>query len=309
MKKFYCFFCFVSFLIANDEVQNIIKSASEGREVIVENNEVSEVVDNNDKNKMLYKNEVILNWHYAFQKENKRSAEVVGKMSENALIKNVNQIDNVSNGSSGKNNEKTIVVKGFCFIVDEINVGKQPSSLRTECQTNYGSIILFGNLVNVDEKATLALDVKYIEKNGYRFEVVESIVTNEEKTSYNIATYVNDRKISEVALTSVEQSANEAKNYTNQYLTALERSKTRQEVVYGTSNSGTVGYVTPMATTNTVAPDPLNYLALAGTSVLTSAIKNTATIFKKDLPYLYQIVAKSKIWIDIKIKEEGEYVK
>ena len=152
MKKFYCFFCFVSFLIANDEVQNIIKSASEGREVIVENNEVSEVVDNNDKNKMLYKNEVILNWHYAFQKENKRSAEVVGKMSENALIKNVNQIDNVSNGSSGKNNEKTIVVKGFCFIVDEINVGKQPSSLRTECQTNYGSIILFGNLVNVDEK-------------------------------------------------------------------------------------------------------------------------------------------------------------
>ena len=289
-----------------DEAQNIIKSASDGREVIVENQ--GQFIENTEKDNKLYKNETILNWHYSFQKENKRSAEVVGKNEENSLIKNVSGNEN-DKAEAGKEAEKTAQIKGYCFITDEINIGKQQGSLRTECQTNYGAVTLFGNLVNLNEKASLVLDVKYIEKNGYRFQVVESIVTNEDKTSYNIATYVNDRKISQVALESVSQASQEVKQYTNQYLNALEQSRRQQQMVYANSSSGTIGYVTPMMTTNTLPPDPLHYLATAGVNIATSAAKSTADIFKKDLPYLYQIVAKSKIWIDVKVKEEGEYVK
>lgn len=289
-----------------DEAQNIIKSSSDGREVIVEKQ--GEFINNDEKDSRLYKNETILNWHYSFQKENKRNAEVVGKNEENSLIKNVSGNEN-DKAEAGKDAEKTAQIKGYCFITDEINIGKQQGSLRTECQTNYGAVTLFGNLVNVNEKASLVLDVKYIEKNGYRFQVVESIVTNEEKTSYNIATYVNDRKISQVALESVSQASQEVKTYTNQYLKALEQSRIQQQMIYANSSSGTIGYVTPMMATNTLPPDPLHYLATAGVNIATSAAKSTADIFKKDLPYLYQIVAKTKIWIDIKVKEDGEYVK
>ena len=38
-------------------------------------------------------------------------------------------------------------------------------------------------------------------------------------------------------------------------------------------------------------------------------VKSTAEVFKKDLPYLYQIVPQSKIWIDLQVEKEGVYVK
>lgn len=318
MKKYYlilalcCYFAFADAEIeGNDnkyqEADNIIKSASEGRDVVLEKKQEYKQEENSD-NKIFYK-ETILNWHYSLQKQNKRAGEFVGKTGENLLVKNVTTTDNNNNGNVSNTDKAFVTIKGYCFIRDEINVGKQPSALRTECQTNYGAIALFGNLIPVNENATLALDVLYIEKNGYRFKVTESIVTNEEKTSYNIATYVDDRKLSELGWASVEVATDETKNYTNQYLQALRESKTRQEVVYTTADSGSNTYVTPTTVTNTQKPDPLDYLITAGINIGASVIKTFADIFKKDLPYLYQIVPKSKIWIDLKIEENGEYVK
>ena len=68
-------------------------------------------------------------------------------------------------------------------------------------------------------------------------------------------------------------------------------------------------YMQPIQTTNTEKPDPLDYLIDAGINVLASTVKTTADIFKADLPYLYQIAGKSKIWIDLKVNKKGEYVK
>ena len=303
-----------SLVLANDsqeqlnknEADNIIKSASEGREVVLEQ-EVENEQQEQD-NKKLYYQETILNWIRITQAQNLRAQEVLGKTAENTLVKNV-KFDDSTNADKNDKNEKLAVIKGFCFITDDINVGKQPASLRAECQTNYGAVTIFGNLVNLNEKASLVLDAKYIEKNGWRFQVKDSIVTNEEKTSYNIATYVNDRKVSQVALESLSTTSTEFKTYTNQYLRALEQSKRKQQVVYSNVGSGGVSYPVPQTLTNTLPPDPLQYLALAGTSILAQAIKSTADVMKKDLPYLYQIVGKTKIWIDLKVNEQGEYVK
>ncbi len=292
--------------IKDNEAKNIIKSASEGREVIIEKEAEDEVVE--QKNERIFYEEAILNWHYALQKENPRKDEVLGKTTENVLVKNV-KAEDMKNDEANSKNEKLAVVKGFCFITDDINVGKQPASLRAECQTNYGAVTIFGNLVNLNEKASLVLDAKYIEKDGWRFEVKESIVTNEDKTSYNIATYVNDRKVSQVALESLSTTSTEFKTYTNQYLRALEQSKRQQQLVVTNVGNGTMGYPVPQTLTNVQPPDPLQYLALAGTSIVSTAIKSTADVMKKDLPYLYQIVGKTKIWIDIKVNEQGEYVK
>lgn len=304
-------FACMSVMLANspnskNEASNIIKSASEGREVIVETDSPSEEIRSSDE--QIYYKEVILNWSYALQKENQRAQEVVGKTSENLLVKNV-VFNNGEDAQNGANNEKFVIVKGFCFIPNEINVGKQPSSLRAECQTNYGSMTIFGNLINLNEKSSLVLDAKYIEKNGYRYTIKESIVTNEDKTSYNIATYVNDRKLSEVGLEAVSSASNEVKTYTNQYLRALEQSKRQQQVVISNVGNGNLGYPVPQTITNVQAPDPLQYLALAGTNIVTSAIKSTADTFKKDLPYLYQIVSNTKIWVDLKVSEQGDYAK
>lgn len=292
---------------ANIETKNIINSASNGREVVIENK--LQAIEQKKNNDSMYRNEIILNWVYNLNLDNPRRAEVVAKTSLGSMIKNVSQQENNAT-EANSNNKELVSVKGFCYIPNEINVGKQPSSLRVECQTNAGAITMFANLINVNEKASLIVDPRYIEKNNYRYIVDSSIVTNEDKTSYNIATYVNDRKIAEIGWGTLSVSSDEIKNSTNSYLKALEESKKQQNVEYVTTTDGAGNsYMSPVQTTNTQEPDPLDYLTTAGINIVASAVKTTAEIFKKDLPYLYQIVGKTKIWIDLQVNKKGEYVK
>nr|MBP3724314.1 hypothetical protein [Campylobacter sp.] len=298
-------FAFCSILFANEVSENIITSSSYGDKTINER-ELNSKDLNYRHQQTLYK-ETILNWHYYFTGLNPRAKEVVGSNSKFVFPVTYDKTSGVADGNKSK---QLVTIKGFCFITDDVNVGKQPASLRVECQTNGGAVTMFGNLVNVNEKASLVVDPKYIEKDGVRFYVDSSIVTNEAKTSYNVATYVNDRKIAEIGWGGLSVSADEMKTATNEYLRALEQSKTKQEVVYVTTTdpSGN-SYMTPTTTTNTQEPDPLDYLVKAGVNIVASVVKNTAEIFKADLPYLYQIVGGSKIWIDLKVNKQGEYVK
>ncbi|EOD4722562.1 hypothetical protein ACJT5J_001690 [Campylobacter upsaliensis] len=292
---------------ANKEAQNIIDSASEGRRV-VEEKALSPIDINKDKEKLFY-SETILNWHYVLQKENPRGAETIAKTEANLFVKNLKE-ENLNKDNNLTQAEEQVAVKGYCFIREEINVGKQPSSLRLECSTNVGSIVMFANLVNLNEKASLIVDPKYIEKSGVRFEVKSSIVTNEEKTSYNIATYVNDRMLAKVGYGALSVGSDEVKNTSNEYLKALEESKKKQEVNYVNVPDGQGGmYPQAVQNTNTEKPDPLDYLVKGAINVGASAVKAFADLAKEDLPYLYQIVPKTKIWIDLKVNKQGEYVK
>lgn len=284
-----------------------IRSASEGREVVVERK--LSPIEINKKSEKLFYGETILNWHYALQKENLRGSEFLGKTAENTLVRNVVKPE-TDNAKDTNSTTELVAVKGFCFIPEDINVGKQPSSFRVNCETNYGGIVMFADLVNVNDRASLIADPKYIEKNGYRFKVSSSIVTNEEKTSYNIATFVNDRKLAEIGWGAVSVGSDEFKTHTNAYLKALESSKTKQTTDYVSVTDGS-GNVYPQAVqnTNTEKPDPLDYLIAGGVNMIASIAKNTAEIFKRDLPYLYQIVGQTKIWIDLQVEKDGVYTK
>ena len=182
--------------------------------------------------------------------------------------------------------------------------------MRVECNTNVGFVTMFANLVNVNEKLSLMADPKYIEKNKVRFKVSSAVVLNEEKTSYNLATYVNDKKVEEIGWSSLSYSSDEIKSATNEYLKALQESKKKQDVQYITTTDGAGNsYMSPVQTTNTEKPNASDYFATAGVNILADIVKSTAEVFKKDLPYLYQIVPKTKIWIDLEVEKKGVYVK
>ena len=67
--------------------------------------------------------------------------------------------------------------------------------------------------------------------------------------------------------------------------------------------------MSPVKTTNTEKPQASDYFATAGVNILADIVKSTAEVFKKDLPYLYQIVPNTKIWIDLEVEKKGVYVK
>ncbi|TEY00716.1 hypothetical protein [Campylobacter sp. US33a] len=287
------------------EANNIVLGSSYGKQVIQENNLSGSNLLNKEKPK--YYNETVYNWVNYFSNSNPRGIESVGKQ-EKMVVAYVPQENNASNVDN--NATDLAVVKGYCYITEDISVGKQPGSLRLDCQTNVGAITMFSNLVTVNEKASLVVDPVYIEKNGVRFDVKSSVVTNENKTSYNIATFVNDRKIAQIGWGALSVGSDEFKTASNEYLQALEKSKTKQDISYinvgdGAGNS----YPQAVVMTNTEEPDPLDYLVKGAINVTASVVKNTADIFRKDLPYLYYVSKDSKIWIDLKVNKQGVYVK
>ena len=313
LKILFFTFLSINYLFANtnneDISNNIIKSASEGRDVINEQ-KLEKIQGKSEKENRLRK-AVILNYinYYENPKNNPRAKEFIGTKLENAFVQNIIKDENATDNNQSQNTE-LVNVKGFCFIKEEINAGVQPASMRVECNTNVGFITLFANLVNVNEKLSLMADPKYIEKNKVRFNVKSAIVLNEEKTSYNLATYVNDRKVEEIGWNSLSYSSDEIKNATNEYLQALQESKKKQDVQYITTSDGAGNsYMSPIQSTNTEKPNASDYFATAGVNIIADIVKSTAEVFKKDLPYLYQIVPKTKIWIDLEVEKKGVYVK
>lgn len=308
-KITYCLALLPCLLMAGSEADNIILGSSYGDKVISEGH-----LKSNEKKKggVLFDDEVILNWVYYFENDPKMQARAkdISVFQPAPMLAKAKEENGGQKPSAEALANETVVVKGFCFIPEDVDVGKQPSSLRVECQSNVGAITMFADLVNVNDRASLVADPKYIERNGVRFEVASSIVTNETKTSYNIATYVNDRKIAEIGWGGLSVGSDIVHKTTNEYLKALEDSKKKQEVALVSiqNGNGSTQFM-PVQTSNTEKPDPLNYLAKAAIDITASVVKNTAEIFKKDLPYLYQIKGKSKIWIDLKVKRQGEYVR
>lgn len=256
-----------------------------------------------DKNESLFYNETLLNWTRMAKNANPRGKEIAAAKGTFVVAAKVDT--NSSNSTTNKGMD-TVVVKGYCYITENIEVGKQPGALRTECQTNVGAITMFANLVNVNQQSSLIVDPKYIERKGVRYDVKSSIVTNENKTSYNVATFVNDTKIAQVGWTALGAGADEIKTASNEYLQAIQDSKETEQVIPIADSQGNT---TTTTVTNTDPPDPLNYLTKAVIHLSASALRQTADLYKADLPYLYYIAAETKIWIDLKVNKQGEYVR
>jgi len=203
--------------------------------------------------------------------------------------------------------EGNFTVVGYCLINQDIHVGKQPAAVAPVCRTNIGYIRMFANLIPDNKRASLFVDPIYIEKKGKRYKVLSARVTNEARTSYNVATFVNDRKVAQIALKSAEMSAGEVKVASNEYLKQLERSRVRQEVTYANVTAGeNIAYPVPIQNTNTLPPRAEDYVAKAAINIVAETVKTAAQVFRSDLPYLYEIKKGSKIFIDLVVSDKSD---
>ena len=131
---------------------------------------------------------------------------------------------------------------------------------------------------------------------------------NEARTSYNIATYVNDRKLAEIALTSTSNAADVIKTQSSEYLRELEESRKKNTVEYANVGQGANSYIAPIQNQNTEKPNAADYIVKAGIDIVSGIVKTTADVFKKDLPYLYEIVGGSRIYVNLVIDKRGEQI-
>lgn len=299
MKKIV--FLLIPFFLFGSVDKNIIEGSAYGEQVVKEKDTI--FYEERDK-KENYRREAIYNFILFKNSINEptytaRTEKLIDFVEENAT-KFENKI------KSNVDNNMTIV--GYCLVRDDINVGKQPSAGKFICNTNIGQLEIFGNLTPINELATLIFDPSYIDFSGWRYKVITSKVLNEAKTSYNIATFVNDRKITEIALESTSKGADVFKTQSSEYLEELKQSRKKQSVEYANVGTGSNSYVAPIQNTNTEKPNASDYIIKGAIDLVSDTIKTTADIFKKDLPFLYEIKGGSKVYIDLVISKNGEKI-
>ena len=303
MKKILLTAALLSSFAFGLESDNIIKSSAYGEKVVNENS----LGQYSRENKKYYEKEVLFNYMILNNNLNQKPYEVDKEHAFRSVSLIKKEVENKDTEKKDETvQDDSISVVGYCNVSDDIHIGVQPMSGYFDCNTNIGTIKVFGNVTPVNEVKSVIFDPLYIDYKKTRFKILEGArTTNEARTSYNIATFVNDRKISEIALASTITSADTIKTSSHEYLRALEESKRKQDTTVYTSNNNVV----PVTTTNTEKPEAIDYITKAGIDIVAGVVKTTAEIFKKDLPYLYEIAKNSKIYLDVKINKNGEIIK
>ena len=283
----------------NNESQNIINSSSYGKEVVTEQGGISL---QHEVGKEYYRREAIYNWIVWSKAQNNK--ECTAKRTSLIDLVDENATQSVAQATKGADNNMT--VSGYCLIKQDIMVAEQPSAGVFVCNTNIGYIEVFGNLTPINKAYTLIYDPSYIEFKKWRYRVISSQVLNEARTTYNIATYVNDQKLREIALTSTSNAADVIKTQSSEYLRALEDSRKKNTTEYVQVGQGGNSYVAPVQNQNTEKPNAADYIAKAGIDIVSGIVKTTAEVFKRDMPYLYEIVGGSRIYVNLVIDKRGE---
>lgn len=287
-----------STLFANTrESNNIVKGSAYGEQVVNENS--LGMVKREDKR--YYGQEVLFNYILINNNLNQKPYEAT-------KISLLNKVEDTKTetGTEETKTDDSLTVVGYCNVSDDIHIGKQPAASYLDCSTNIGYVKVFGNLTPINEMATLIFDPQYIDYKKTRFKVLEGAkTTNEARTSYNVATFVNDRKIAEIGLGSTITAADEIKSSTHEYLAALKESRKKQETDYITSGDDIVA----IQNTNTEKPKVSDFYSTALINIGAGIVKTAAEVFKKHLPYLYEVNKNTKIFIDIKINKNGEILK
>lgn len=303
MKKIIFTLLFTVFCFgAGEESENIIRGSAYGKEVVKEsvNQNFTEYTP-----KKHYRKEAIYNlvlWNNTNKNERQYTANLV------ELINLVEDDFNATNIPTITRADSNLTVKGYCLIRNDIQIGKQPASAKLLCNTNIGQIEIMGNLTPINEMATLLYDPSYIEYKNWRYKVISSRVLNESMTSYNIATFVNDRKIAKIALETTSNSAEVIKTQSSEYLRELEDSREKETTEYVMVGNTGDSYIAPVQNKNTEKPRAGDYIAKAFIDIGSELVQTAADVFKEDLPYLYEILGGSRIYIDLIIDIKGEKI-
>ncbi len=297
----------VTLFCVNDIQDNIINTSGDGKSNV---NIIDGKFHQMRKEEKDYTKEVLLN--YVLQRESLAFKTIDSSQAGFVAVKETSKDD----ASKDEEATKLVSVVGYCLVEATIDIGKQPMSSSFDCNTNIGTIKLFGNFVPYHELESLFVTALHIEKNGKKYKVENAKILNEDRTSYNVATYVNNRKIERVALESTSGTATIVQNGANDYMDELKASRQHQGMYMGDGSSYVNGQYNPapinngsnnmtmysgqgITTMETEKPVASDYFIKGAVDIVANTIKTIADIYRDDLPYLYQIVGKSKIYIDL----------
>ena len=200
--------------------------------------------------------------------------------------------------TKNKHHYVSFYLNGYCELPYKVTVSRLSQFVYLRCNFNKGKGTLAALLVpDLYSKALVGKPI-YVVLNNKRYYVKGGVIMNAQKTSINIASVINDRKIEKfIAKTGID-TANIVTKQALAYLQAKQQSEQQQQAYYDQNTSN------PIVITNYQKPQVKDYVQTAGIQILSQIIQNVSNSFFINLPYLFEVNKNTIFYTDLYVTDK-----
>lgn len=205
------------------------------------------------------------------------------------------------------NETKTVYFTGYCFTNNAIEVENIQGYGVVDCtfeknDLNIDSSRMMAVFVPITSRSALiAKPIYLLDKSNKKTPIQSGVILTLDRTSLNIANFVNDKKIKKLSGELMSGTGDIILNQSVAYLNQLEESKRKEEIVTNSSISGT----TQSKTTNTEAPDGTTYLIHSGIQFISGLFKLGGLILSEDKYPYFKVYKDSGFYVDFIVEING----
>lgn len=228
----------------------------------------------------------------------------------NQKIKEIEEKKQAEKDSKDKeaNETKTVYFTGYCYTRNAIEVENIQGYGIIDCtfennDLNIKDSKMMAMFIPITSRnALIAKPIYLLDNKNKKIPVQTGVILTLDRTSLNVANFINDKKMKKLAGDLMSQTGDIALNQSVAYLNQLEESKRREEVVLNSSISGT----TQTKTTNTEAPDGTTYLVHSGIQFISGLFKLGGLILSEDKYPLFKVYQDSGFYVDFVVEINGD---
>lgn len=199
--------------------------------------------------------------------------------------------------------DEIISITGYCVTRNEIDVEQIQGYGVLECNFdendfNIEESNIFVSFIPIPEKTALIAKPIYIQVGRKKIAITNGVILTVDRTSLNVANFINDRKLEKITGKFMTASAKLALDSSVLYMQQKEASKREENVIYNNSTGGTQ----VIKTTNTQKPLASDYLANFGVQLASAIVSITGQLMSENNYPLFKVYRGSQFYVDFSIK-------
>jgi len=194
---------------------------------------------------------------------------------------------------------------GYCRMRTPVNISKSSEFSVLSCLINLGqnqyrrAEVFAGVYPDYEREILIALPIYATFESGARVHV-SGVVLNENKSSFDIADYVDNRRIRQLVGEAGLATNDIAYRYASAYMSALQESKIKEDIEYVSTVDPNTGLTipVPVATRNVEPPKTADYFAAAGVELVSKLFSIGTKEYMVSADPLFKAYGGKRVWIE-----------
>lgn len=201
-----------------------------------------------------------------------------------------------------------IHLRGYCRFKNDVEVDLIKTYAKVNCEFRHPRInrakLMLSLIPNPKLKVLIATPI-YVDTEHEPLDVIGGVVMSADQTSINIANYVNDILLKEVAAKSFIRGGDIAYAQAIGFLEEKKASRTTESVQTQIVDNGNGGTTTvPIKTTNQLPPSPNDYITAGLVTFASSLVKIFGEAYLSRLHYVFKVYRNNQVYVDLVVTKK-----